>query len=433
MAGKVTDSVICRTDGSQSYALYLPAGYSSSRKFPCIYFFDAHARGAQPVKTYRELAEKYGFVLIGSNTSKNATPRQVTNSIISTLLEDSRSRINIDPKRIYTAGFSGGSRIASSVAIENGGVAGVIGCAAGFPRVQQIPNKFDYFGMVGDQDFNLTEMKQLDETLGRNGFTHQLLTSGAMHGWASIADFNAAMLWLQVNGMKENIQPRNDTIIAAFIKEFDGRISAAKQAHDVIGEHELTDGIIRTVDGLADMSLYNKALAVLSESIGYKKAISDDAQLQQTEQRLQQELANQFTTRDEKWWDGAIKELKQHIRHTKTPEESKMNARLLNYLGLIGYLSSSQALNAGDLGHAETYLHIFKMVDPENPDCPYLTAVFYMKKGDQQHALEALTDAATLGYSEVSQVGSEPAFTPLRDEPGFMRTIEKIKSNYQAL
>ena len=81
---------------------------SPEKKFPCIYFFDAHARGSLPVRTYKDLAEKYGFVLIGSNISKNGTEWQVTNDGVKVLMEDTRSRINIDPKRIYTSGFSGG-------------------------------------------------------------------------------------------------------------------------------------------------------------------------------------------------------------------------------------------------------------------------------------------------------------------------------------
>src|ERR1700761_3443893 len=71
--GKVTDSIICKNQSSQNYALYLPSYYSADRKFPCIYFFDAHARGALPLRSYKDLAEKYGLVLIGSNISKNGT------------------------------------------------------------------------------------------------------------------------------------------------------------------------------------------------------------------------------------------------------------------------------------------------------------------------------------------------------------------------
>ena len=211
---KVIDSVIVKSDATQTYALYLPSNYTPDKSFPCIYFFDAHARGARPVALYKSLAEQYGFVLIGSNVSRNGMQWQQTNDIVKALMDDSQARIKIDPKRIYTSGFSGGSRVASTIAIANGGIAGVIGCGAGFPGpADQVQNKFDYFGMVGVYDFNLPEMQQLDRALQQKGFTHQLLTFNGKHDWPPVADMQTAMQWIQVCAMKEGIQPANTRLI----------------------------------------------------------------------------------------------------------------------------------------------------------------------------------------------------------------------------
>ncbi len=43
------------------------------------------------------------------------------------------SRFSINLKRMYTAGFSGGARIAMKVAMDSGQIAGVIASSAGFP------------------------------------------------------------------------------------------------------------------------------------------------------------------------------------------------------------------------------------------------------------------------------------------------------------
>ena len=89
--GRVTDTVICRNDSTQGFALYLPAGYTQEKPFPCIYFFDAHARGAMPVSAYKSIAEKYGFVLVGSNISKNGIPWPATNEAAKVLMRDTRT------------------------------------------------------------------------------------------------------------------------------------------------------------------------------------------------------------------------------------------------------------------------------------------------------------------------------------------------------
>ncbi len=118
--GRVVDSMMCK-DGSQNFALYLPSNYTADKAFPCIYFFDPHAHGVLPLNMYKDLAEKYGFVLVGSNASKNGMPWEETNKGVKALMTDVWSRIHVDEKRIYTAGFSGGARVASSVAMQDGG------------------------------------------------------------------------------------------------------------------------------------------------------------------------------------------------------------------------------------------------------------------------------------------------------------------------
>ena len=42
-------------------------------------------------------------------------------------------RFNIDRKRIYVAGMSGGSRVALYVALQSDSIAGVIASSAGYP------------------------------------------------------------------------------------------------------------------------------------------------------------------------------------------------------------------------------------------------------------------------------------------------------------
>jgi len=431
LKGKVIDSVLCRKDNSQSYALYLPSYYDQAKPFPCIFFFDAHARGAVPVRTYKDIAERYGFVLVGSDNSKNGTQWQATNEMVNTLMQDVRERINIDQKRLYTAGFSGGSRVAASVAILDGGVTGVIGCAAGFPSIEQgIQNKFDYFGIVGDFDFNETEMKQLDETLQQSGFNHQLLTTGNIHGWASPVDFETALLWMQVYGMKEQLQSKNDTVINVLKKDFDARIAAARSSNDQIREHELLAGIARVLDGLADASSYKKQDDELKASTGFSNAAAMMAKLQPEEMSQQHELQKEFAAQSEKWWAEKIEELNEKIKSAKTLQESQMNRRLLNYLGLVGYMYSDHALKTHDLANSEAYLQVFKMADPKNPDCSYLSAVYYMEKGDRQQAITALNDAASLGYTEVSKLVTDPAFVSLRDDEVFNKVVNKVVENY---
>src|SRR6185369_15137924 len=69
--GQVLDRVASRDNPAQSYALYVPSNYSPERAWPILYCLDPGARGRVPVERFAEAAEKAGFLVAGSNNSRN--------------------------------------------------------------------------------------------------------------------------------------------------------------------------------------------------------------------------------------------------------------------------------------------------------------------------------------------------------------------------
>jgi len=86
--GKIIERVVCKKDTTQSYALYLPANYSVEKTFPIIIAFDPHGEGKLPVSLYKELAEQFGYVIVGSNNSKNGLAWEETKQIAGKLFAD---------------------------------------------------------------------------------------------------------------------------------------------------------------------------------------------------------------------------------------------------------------------------------------------------------------------------------------------------------
>src|ERR1700761_2790973 len=110
-AGQIVDKIVCGADASQSYALYIPVR-GDMQPLPVVYFFDSHGVGSLPLRKYKTLADTYGFILVGSNNSKNGNDWTATETIWNRLFEDTRKRLKIDEHRIYTCGFSGGAKVA---------------------------------------------------------------------------------------------------------------------------------------------------------------------------------------------------------------------------------------------------------------------------------------------------------------------------------
>jgi poly(3-hydroxybutyrate) depolymerase len=154
--GIVHPSVAALADATSSYALYLPAAYSPSKRWPLLLVFDPFARGEVSVKLFHEAAEKYGFIVAGSNNSRNF---EDPSAAIRALWADVKERYAIDPRRIYTAGLSGGARVASTVALAcRNCIAGVIANSAGLPNGATLPGPevSDWFLAAGTTDFQLS-------------------------------------------------------------------------------------------------------------------------------------------------------------------------------------------------------------------------------------------------------------------------------------
>src|SRR4029078_12904397 len=77
--GQLVEKIEALSDSSQSYALYLPSNYTPDRKWPILFAFDPGARGRVPVERFKEAAEKYGWIVLGSNNSHNGPMRLVVN------------------------------------------------------------------------------------------------------------------------------------------------------------------------------------------------------------------------------------------------------------------------------------------------------------------------------------------------------------------
>ena len=153
--GQIVDDVQCAGDETQHYSLYLPSTFTPTRKWPII------------------LAERYGYIVVGSNNSRNG-PWKRSLDAAKTMTADVIERFPLDLTRLYTAGMSGGARVAMMVALHpemiagrvRPEIAGVLASSAGFPSGEfREVVRFPIFGSAGTEDFNHREMTNLDKVL----------------------------------------------------------------------------------------------------------------------------------------------------------------------------------------------------------------------------------------------------------------------------
>jgi len=316
-AGEIIDPVACTADPTQSYALYLPAAYSPSRSWPIIFAFDAGGRGRTPVERYREAAERYGYIVVGSNNSRNGSTE--IPKILAALTDDVSSRFAIDPNRVYMAGMSGGARVAFRIALASPHVAGVIASSAGYPDSQ--PRKtlpFPVFATAGTEDFNHLEMRTLDRTLTS---PHRLIIFEGGHVWLSSELAMQAVEWMELQAMKSGRKPRDEN-------EIDHLFAVRKTELSNLPGDKTTflalQAIVDVFQGLRGVTDVAARAAELSRSKSVRAAIKTDFDNDSREEMMLREfqtLAGRLASSDRA---QALSELRQ--RWTDLAEQAKAPA-----------------------------------------------------------------------------------------------------------
>jgi len=265
VAGEIIDRVVCAADPSQSYALYVPKQYTPSRPWPVIFAFDPGARGRVPVDRYQAAAERYGYIVAGSNNSRNGGTEFP--KVLAALTNDVASRLAVDPKRVYLAGMSGGARTALGVALASKAIAGVIASSAGYPDTNvRRTLSFPLFATAGTEDFNHLEMRKLDRALTS---PHRLAIFDGGHVWLSSELAMQAIEWMELQAMKSGLKPKDDAEIDRLLA---ARVAALGSGTDKDTFRAL-QAIAEDFQGLRDVSAQAKRAAELGGDQAVRAAL----------------------------------------------------------------------------------------------------------------------------------------------------------------
>lgn len=188
-------------DNIHSYAAYLPPDYEKRRKCPVLFVFDPGGDGATAVRRFLFAARDYGWIVIGSMDARNGPWKNILNAQAA-MLKDVKTRYNVDQRRYYAAGFSGGARMSYAIAYDNPSkFKGIIGCGAGYCSVlvdgRKISKNVAVYHCVGQSDN--AARKEIDKayaTLKNKGVsTYRNVFSGG-HGWPPEYVLKQAVKWL---------------------------------------------------------------------------------------------------------------------------------------------------------------------------------------------------------------------------------------------
>jgi len=437
--GKVNENVVVQSHPDESYALFVPNGYKREQAWPTIICLDPRARGKSAIARFVPAAEKFGYIVVCSNNSRNGLDWNTISKIFTDLWDDTHSRLSIDEKRTYAAGFSGGSRLAATYASRcRGCLAGVIGCGAGFPAdiAPDAKTTFAYFGLIGVDDFNFGEMWQLEKKLSQLPALYQFQTFSGGHEWPPQEKIEQAIAWLTFLAMKNGLTVKDGKIIE---DHFASGMAAADQllaAKRYVDAQRVLSSMVRDFQDLRDVKTVIARLNQLTDSEELKKEIKTEEELYRRQLREAGEIKNSWMQAPDPEQSTpshteATSRLAEWRKKRDLPVDSKdrrLARRILSQLLVEAFETSQSSLRKNDYTTALTNLQLAKEVDPKNANAAYEIARIYALKRQKKSALQSLEEAVSLGFRDVSRLKAEEAFSEITNDPRYQKLVASISN-----
>ena len=211
--GVIQDSIQIRELASESFALFLPSNYNAESKWPLLMVFDMEGRTKQAMAMFQETAEEHGLILAGSNAVRDTLAISDNIERTARLLASVQALISVDTRRMYTTGYGAGGKMAALVPVFINGIRGVVSSGASLPNTEllSIQKRFHFIGIVGEEDYNYTDMLKTRSTLNTLRYPNQLLVFNGGERWPDPEWINRAIRFLKYAEMAVGLIPK-DTI-----------------------------------------------------------------------------------------------------------------------------------------------------------------------------------------------------------------------------
>lgn len=413
--GIIIDRVICQVDPAESYTLYLPSNYSDDKEWPIIYAHDAWARGHKVVDLYRPLAEKYGFIVVCSNDSRNG-PTAPIRRAIAAVSDDTHRRFPIDDKRVYATGFSGGARVSSYFhLLTNKGCAGIIAVGAGLSLEIKDPAALKgchWYGLVGLADYNFRELMILDKKMEEAGVNHFVDIIEGGHEWPELPAIERAVEWMIINGMKDGTWPKKEMMVEISYQKALGYGRELEEKERAYFASRVYHCYHDLFEGLVDVTVAEAWDRKMKSAKEYKEY------LEGYQERLQKEKV-------------IFKRFGKVIYYIENPAQGNKSIDLpeaLNQLSLDDLLKDRKKRNVYDRSFAQRVIYDLGIKSSRK-------GYYYLKKGDYDKArlfLEIATRTGPVPFEEENYYNLACVYSEFHQKEKALDNLEQaIKKGYK--
>jgi tetratricopeptide (TPR) repeat protein len=412
--GVVHPRIPCRADPAFSFALFLPSAFTPERPWPVVFCFHPGGDGEVPVRLLAEAAERRGFIVIGSNDSRNG-PWEMVRKAGEVLWKEAALRFPVAEHGNLAMGFSGGARAALYLALSHPGrFAGTLSAGAFDAERRRAPRNagLSFFLVVGDRDFNRFEMTWWAGEEARRGNRPFLRIFEGGHRWPEAGLLAEGLAFFASEGDRhdgpEVLSWTLDRFRRARRLEEGGRLLEAWR------EYEALVRLFPEAPGAGEARTARDRLAALPEV----------------------SLARERQSRFEKLWER-IKEARDpkdllSVGKTLTAlrdgggADGEAASDLLELEGLSLEQAGLHLLAARRYEEAAQCLTLAASVQPANGRLHYNSACALARTGRREAALASMERAVAAGFRNRTLCEKDPDLESLRKLEAFRRLLDRM-------
>jgi tetratricopeptide (TPR) repeat protein len=422
--GKVVERLVAKHDAGQTYAVYLPKKYDPARKWPILYGFSPAGRGTDPVRFFERAAERFGWIVVGSNNAKNGPSEPIVEAV-KALWQDTHARYSIDDAHVYTTGFSGGARVAFNLSefVKNP-VAAVLPCGAGLGRLGQPAqgSKMIVCGMVGKTCFNYPEMLRLFDVLERMKITYRLFTFEGGHHWPPEALAMQAARFVQLHALRAQGAEAAKEAVKLLAEETAEIENLLKDEKTIYAAYRRLQELAALFADTPEGEKLNAQLKELAEKAQVKREGSAE--------EARQKIVADYEKAPEK--ERTRKLLESAKPFMENPDNKDTFAQLrLGALAQFEFLrcaqTAAQLMQNKRFAEALEYYTRALAVNPRDGATLYGLAGACAQAGKKQEALACLERLRQAGFNNAQMVLKDANFASLRDDEEFKNIVTQME------
>ncbi len=419
--GEVVPKVVCAGDTRFSYALYLPSGYREDQAWPVLFGYSPGGSGEEPVRLFQKAAERFGWIVVGSNDSRNG-PLPPAMEASEAMWKDVRSRFKVDPRRSYGVGFSGGARMAMRVAMKHpknfAGLVSIGAFGTGDGLLTGLGHLYFHLS-CGLEDLNHWELQKGKRELQSRGWKALADRFEGGHRWAPEEVAASALSFLQLGAIREGLAPKDPALESEFRQKLE--INGEKAGRTLLALHR-----------------WRELAALFPDSPEGRKA-SERAATLEKEAPVIEELKL-----DERYEQAArdLSEMPRGLRHQEEltrylgrlkvapPMEQRMIRRMLGSQ-ILGYqMALSDALQKRSWEQLLAIsMNLAALDEREGWPCIYVAAAL-VQLGRPGEALPHLRAAQDRGYRRPDRIRGLEELKPLRGNAEFEAILKGMEPEH---